>query len=72
MSPALTAMPISGSVQRQDPDALRVMIRTMRLTISLADRLAEKLRREAAARGLSAFIARTLEAVLKRAMAESG
>ena len=40
----------------------------MRLTISLEDPLAEEVRRQAAARGLnvSAFIARTLEATLKR------
>ena len=44
------------------------MIRSMRLTISLEDPLAEEVRRQAAARGLnvSAFIARTLEATLKR------
>ena len=44
------------------------MIYTMRLTISLEDRLVEKVRREAKARGLSvsAFIARTLDAALKR------
>ena len=44
------------------------MIHTMRLTISLEDRLVEKVRREAKARGLSvsAFIATTLDDVLKR------
>ncbi len=40
----------------------------MRLTISMEDRLAEDVRREAVARGLSvsAFIARTLDDALKR------
>ena len=44
------------------------MIRTMRLTISLDDRLAKDIRREAKARDLSVstFIARTLDAALKR------
>ena len=60
--------PVVGSVQRSVPDALQGMIRSMRLTISLEDPLAEEVRRQAAARGLSvrAFIARTLEATLKR------
>ena len=40
----------------------------MRTTISLDDRLAKQVRREAAARGMSvsAFIARTLDDALKR------
>ena len=40
----------------------------MRTTISMEDRLAEDIRREAAARGLSvsAFIAKTLDDALKR------
>ena len=40
----------------------------MRTTISLDDQLAKRLRREAAARGISmsAFIARTLDDALKR------
>ena len=40
----------------------------MRMTISLDDRLAKQVRREAEARGLSvsAFIARTLDDALKR------
>ena len=44
------------------------MIYIMRMTISMEDRLAEKVRREAAARGLSVglFIATTLEDALKR------
>ena len=44
------------------------MMCVMRLTISMEDRLAEDLRREATARGLSvsAFIARTLDEALKR------
>ena len=43
------------------------MICTMRMTISLEDRLAEDVRREVVARGLSAsaFIARTLDDALK-------
>ena len=44
------------------------MMRVVRMTISLDDRLAEDARREAAARGLSAsaFIARTLDDARKR------
>lgn len=44
------------------------MICIMRTTISMEDRLAEGVRREAAARGLSvsAFIAKTLDDALKR------
>ena len=43
------------------------MIRAMRMTISMEDRLAEHVRREARARGLSvsAFIAKTLDDALK-------
>ena len=45
-----------------------VILFTMRTTISLDDRLARQVRREAAARGVSvsAFIARTLDDALKR------
>lgn len=44
------------------------MMRVMRMTISMEDRLAEDVRREAAARDLSvsAFIAKTLDDALKR------
>lgn len=44
------------------------MICIMRTTISMEDRLAEDVRREAAARGLSvsAFVAKTLDDALKR------
>ena len=44
------------------------MICIMRTTISMEDRLAEGVRREAAARGMSvsAFIAKTLDDALKR------
>ncbi|WP_423927999.1 ribbon-helix-helix protein, CopG family [Candidatus Palauibacter sp.] len=45
-----------------------VILFTMRTTISLDDQLARQVRREAAARGMSvsAFIAKTLDAELKR------
>ena len=48
-------------------DAPWVMIRAMRMTISMEDGLAEHIRREARARGLSvsAFIAKTLDDALK-------
>ena len=47
---------------------LRGILCTMRTTISLDDQLAKRVRREAAARGISvsAFISRTLSAALER------
>ena len=60
----------AGTLPSRQPactDARWVMMRMMRLTISMADRLAEDVRREAGARGLSvsAFIARIVDDALK-------
>ena len=59
---------VPGEIVHSILDGARLMLCIMRTTISLADRLATQVRREAAAQGVSvsAFIARTLDDALKR------